>query len=43
VEGFSVGVEFLRPIHPAVFELLVERVREAQRAADKAAAQKKKR
>ena len=43
VEGFSVGVEFLRPIHPAVFELLVERVREAQRAADKAAAQRKKR
>jgi len=43
VEGFSAGVEFLRPIHPAVFELLVERVREAQRAADEAAAQKKKR
>lgn len=43
VEGFSVGVEFLRPIYPAVFELLVERVREAQRAVDKAAAHSKTR
>lgn len=36
IDGFSVGVEFIRPIYPAVFELLVQRVREAQRAADKA-------
>lgn len=34
VEGFCVGLEFLRPIHPAVLRLLVERVREAQRKAD---------
>jgi len=42
IEGLSIGVEFLRPIHPAVFELLVERVREAQRAADAASKAKKR-
>jgi hypothetical protein len=26
VEGFSAGVEFLRPIYPAVFQMLVERL-----------------
>lgn len=27
VEGLCVGVEFARPIHPAVFDLLVSRLR----------------
>lgn len=43
VEGFCVGVEFVRPIYPAVFELLVERVNEARRNEDRAKAQPKRR
>jgi hypothetical protein len=43
VEGFSVGVEFIRPIHPAVFELLVERVREVLRQEDRAKAAARRR
>lgn len=27
VEGFCAGIEFTRPIHPAVFEMLVSRLR----------------
>ena len=30
-EGFCAGVEFVHPIHPAVFKLMVERVREASK------------
>lgn len=41
VEGFSAGAEFVRPIHPAVFDLLVERVREAARAAEAAKKQRR--
>jgi hypothetical protein len=26
VEGFTAGVKFERPMHPAVFELLIERL-----------------
>ena len=26
VEGFSVGLEFQRPVHPAVFEVLLQRL-----------------
>ena len=40
-EGFAAGLEFVRPIYPAVFELLVERVRQAMRAADQARKQKR--
>jgi hypothetical protein len=43
VDGFCIGVEFLRPIHPAVFDLLVERVRESLRKEDKAKANAKRR
>ena len=42
VEGFTIGVEFVRPIHPAVFDLLVDRVREAQQKADEAKAKAKR-
>ena len=30
VEGFSVGLEFSRPVHPAVFEVLVQRLAAAR-------------
>ena len=30
VEGFSVGLEFQRPVHPAVFEVLVQRLAAAR-------------
>jgi hypothetical protein len=40
-EGFSAGLEFVRPIYPAVLDLLVERVRQAMREADAAKKQKR--
>ena len=30
VEDFAAGLEFVRPIHPAVFDLLVQRMKDAQ-------------